>query len=240
MNTLANKTLSVLTATGLALAVAMGAAAPAHAALIDFTDGNPADSISNPFSGSVVGIGYTVTASDDFGTDSVSQSVCQGHNSALACGRDGLGVGDDEISGSQSAAEWIKIAFDAAIYVKAFYVLDLFWANDGDGNPLNPHEIGGYTLTYEDNSTSSGSFVAASTEVVDTSDVGYLAVAVNQTVKAITWTYAGDTNDLAGVGDYAVAGVAVTPLPAAAWFMLTALGGLVGGRWLRKAPATAA
>jgi len=240
MNTLANKTLSVLTATGLALAVAMGAAAPAHAALIDFTDGSPGDSIANPFSGSVVGVGYEVTASDAFGTDGVNQSVCQGHNPALACGRDGLGVGDDEISGSKNTAEWIKIAFDTAVPVTEFYVLDLFWANDGNGNPLNPHEIGRYTLTYADDSTSIGSFAAANTEVVGTSDVGYLAVAINQSVKAIEWSYVGDFNDVQGVGDYAVAGVAVAPLPAAAWFMLTALGGLVGGRWLRKAPATAA
>ncbi|MQX36414.1 VPLPA-CTERM sorting domain-containing protein [Roseospira navarrensis] len=34
--------------------------------------------------------------------------------------------------------------------------------------------------------------------------------------------------------------IAVTPLPAAAWFMLTALGGLVGGRWLRKGRAAQA
>ncbi|KAA5604644.1 VPLPA-CTERM sorting domain-containing protein [Roseospira marina] len=33
---------------------------------------------------------------------------------------------------------------------------------------------------------------------------------------------------------------AEVPLPAAAWFMLTALGGLAGGRWLRKGTARAA
>ncbi|WP_299444775.1 VPLPA-CTERM sorting domain-containing protein [uncultured Rhodospira sp.] len=239
MNTLANKTLSVLTATGLALAVAMGAAAPAHAALIDFTAGTPNDSITNPFSGSVLGVGYTVTASDDFGTDGVSQSVCQSHNPSLACGRDGLGVGDDEISAS-STAEWIEIVFDTAVLVGEFYVLDLFWANDGQDEPADPYEVGAYTLTFDGGATTSGTFEADDTEVVDTSDVGYLAVALNQKVKAIKWTYIGDTNDEAGVGDYAVAGLTVTPLPAAAWFLLTALGGLVGTRWLRKAPATAA
>ncbi|WP_170294843.1 VPLPA-CTERM sorting domain-containing protein [Roseospira navarrensis] len=34
--------------------------------------------------------------------------------------------------------------------------------------------------------------------------------------------------------DDMVVSIAVTPLPAAAWFLLTAIGGLVGARWLRK------
>jgi hypothetical protein len=231
---------SAIAMTGLSLALAMGVAAPANAALIDFTDtaAFPASITGQTsLSGSVnldgADVGFTVYANPKFKetTGTINPGACAAN--PLACDRDGLGVGnDDELGGDET----VRIVFDTAVWVETFYVLDLFWTKGRNGESVAPYEVGAYTL----DDGFFGTFDAARSETVNTSDIGYLAFNLGRAVTSIEWSYNGG-NDTAGIGDYAVAGLSVahTPLPATAWFMLTSLGGLIGFRWLRKDKNTA-
>lgn len=232
---------SGLAATGLSLALAMGVAAPANAALIDFTDETAFPSIaSQPLTDSVNGVGFNVFSyPTTFGSDGISASNCL--SNPLACQRDGLGVGDDEVGDSET----VTIVFDSAVEVAAMYFLDLFTKKGGGDQEVGQYRVSEnyvYDNYVYDNDTSTvtwsdyTTFAADPNQYVNTAGhIGYRAVALNQTVKAIEWSYSSG-NDNAGTGDYAVAGLSVAhaPLPAAAWFLLTSLGGLIGLRWLRK------
>ena len=220
------KTLKILGAAA-AVAALVSFSNAADAAVIDFTSSTQFPSINaQPLTGSVHGRSFQVTSQPGgsvFGTDGINAGKCSGLS--LACDRDGLGVSNDEIDGDR---ESITIEFSSLINVVEFYVLDLFTSRNGRNQ-----EVGSYR-TFDGTTWSNLiDFTADSNEVVNSGDIGFLAVAVNLPVKAIEWSYSG-ANDNVGVGDYAVAGLAVTPLPAAAWFLLTGLGGLAGMRWLRK------
>jgi hypothetical protein len=65
----------------------------------------------------------------------------------------------------------------------------------------------------------------------------FVTIAFTEAVDSFTFA-ATAHNDGWGIDDIKV-GIAPVPLPAAVWFLLTALGGLVGARWLKGAPVVA-
>ncbi|MQX37705.1 VPLPA-CTERM sorting domain-containing protein [Roseospira navarrensis] len=70
------------------------------------------------------------------------------------------------------------------------------------------------------------------------SGMGFVNVAFDFSATNATAMYAVLTTEGSDAFEFAnVTGV--VPLPAAVWFMLTALGGLVGGRWLKRGDAAA-
>ncbi|MQX37386.1 hypothetical protein [Roseospira navarrensis] len=223
-------------------ALALGSAGSAGAAVYDFTSGvAPIDgkSTSSIDMGTYTIDGWWSYASNtdpanrtaralNFVEKLTDSGVCAA-DGLLACKRDGAGVGDDEISETATYYEGITVTFDTVQTITGLIFLDLFVSPD-DADIKEQAQV-----VFDEGTANESSAVFTAAETKDGVNIGYLNAAFGP-VKATTLTFilAPLTNDDRGVGDYAVAGI-VTPLPAAVWFMVTALGGLFGTRWLRGA-----
>ncbi len=177
------------------------------AATLDFTQ-----SAFVGANGNIAGTTYAITTTGGSLTWGQSQdgSTCIG----LDCVRDGLGVGDDEITIGNEA---IRIDFGTTVRVTALAFLDLFSSVNG----LNQERA---IVTY-----SSGSmFFDSLLSETPNGDSGFRADnGLNILTDFLIFT-AGGTNDNVGRDDYALAAVTVTavPLPPALAMFVIALGGI--------------
>ncbi|QIE57603.1 hypothetical protein G5B40_20405 [Pikeienuella piscinae] len=186
----------------------------ASAATIDFTTADP---FTQP---DVFGVSVSVTANGGSGTATTfdggalgSGAPCQ--NSPLACISDGIGVGDDEITGN--GVQSVDVAFSGPLSVTGFHFLDLFFdpnANDQEAAQVlfNGDVVASYT------------FAALEAFQVEG---GYGFFAIAPTVATSLRFIAASGNDGVGNPDYALAGIDVSavPLPASGLLLLFAVGG---------------
>jgi hypothetical protein len=107
------------------------------AALLDFTDHSLISSlttVANGYSGSINGVGFTLTSSD--GTVNFTESYdgsfdagCQSSSGPLKCDKDGAGIEGDEISGI--SGQTLVLSFDSVVSLTRFYFLDLYIIENG-------------------------------------------------------------------------------------------------------------
>lgn len=179
----------------------------AQAALLDFT--------KNPYignNGSIAGTTYSVS--------SVGGSLSWGQNqdgstcTGLACQKDGLGIGDDEVT---IGSEQIVIDFGAVVKITSFAFLDLFSSSNGNNRERASIAYNGGSIFFD----------ALLTETPG-GDSGFLNVSgLSIFTNKLVFT-AGGTNDGIGADDYALAavGVSAVPIPPAILMFGAALGGL--------------
>lgn len=179
----------------------------AQAATLDFTQ--------NPYIGSngLVG-GTTYAVSSSGGSLSWGQnqdgSTCFG----LACAKDGLGVGDDEITiGNQR----IIIDFGTVVRITSLAFLDLFSSQDGNSQERAIIEYNGGTVFFD-----------ALISETPGGDSGFLSISNLNIITDKLVFMAGGNNDNLGSDDYALAavGVSAVPLPPALLMFGAALGGI--------------
>jgi len=105
------------------------------AAQVDFTDLIQLSTfkpITNGYSGTVDGIGFTLTSTG--GSINFDEAYdgngngCQSHEGILKCDQDGVGITSDEITGAygRSAGQSLALSFDSAVNVNRFDFLDLY------------------------------------------------------------------------------------------------------------------
>jgi len=211
------------------------------AAYLDFTDDSLSlSSITDGYSGSIDGVGFTLTSTNpavvkldsDGGYDGSSSAPCQA-GGPLKCDKDGVGINNDEISGlNESSGQILTLEFATAVSISSFDFLDLY-RNPGAGSQAREQArvtIDGGTPYTRDALGISG-------------DGGYarldlLAYGGPVLGKKIEFTAFQGTNlqDDAD-NDYALAALTVSavPVPAAVWLFGTALAGLIGFSKRRKA-----
>jgi hypothetical protein len=107
----------------------------ATATLLDFTDNSLISSlttVSNGYSGTIDGIGFTLISNDggvnfNESYDGSSSAGCQSAGGILQCDRDGAGISDDEISGDGPVgSQTLTLTFDSVVSLSGFYFLDLY------------------------------------------------------------------------------------------------------------------
>ncbi len=177
------------------------------AATLDFTE-----STFIGANGNVAGTTYAITTSGGplIWGQSQDGSTCIG----LDCIRDGLGVGDDEITIGDEA---IRIDFGTTVRVTALAFLDLFSSVNGNSQERA-------IVTYSGGSVFFDSLLSETPN----GDSGFRADnGLNILTDFLIFT-AGGTNDNVGRDDYALAAVTVTavPLPPALAMFAIALGGI--------------
>lgn len=197
----------VVKAIGTSIIAFLAISSSAQAALLDFT--------KNPYinnNGSIAGTTYSVS--------SVGGSLSWGQNQdgstciGLACQKDGLGIGDDEIS---IGTEQIVIDFGTVVKITSFAFLDLFSSNDGSSRERSSIAYNGGSIFFD----------ALLTETPG-GDSGFLNVSgLSIFTNKLVFT-AGGSNDNIGVDDYALAAVGVSPVPIPPAILMfgAALGGL--------------
>jgi hypothetical protein len=206
------------------------------AALLDFTDNSLVSSltsISNGYSGTIDGIGFTVTSDDgdvnfNESYDGNSGAGCQGTGGALRCDTDGAAITDDEITGIDDGNQTLTIAFDSVVSLSGFYFLDLYVNPNGSGAREQA------TITLD------GVFFDTVSGIGEHGDGGYAdlitAPILAQTIEltAVNHPMFYDNHD----NDYAFAGVEVSrtsvPEPHTILLLGTALVGLTGVRRFKK------
>jgi len=171
----------------------------------------------------------------------------------LNCGIDGLGVGNDEISGKKKNQQELRIDFGRSVWINEIYFLDLF---EGRGTAKRPGEsatvdllgsdaniLATYTITTDEAVLSAGSVGQTDTQV-ETGPGGNggflrfdLSASTNNFLQATGLVFralrnGGDTgnNDYAFAGlqisDINAGGVSQVPLPPGGILFVTALLGL--------------
>ena len=190
----------------------------ASAAVIDFTDSSIYTSqTGGSATGTVDGVGFTIAPTGG----ALTFAAGPGPVGGLVGDNDGIGIGDDEIDGS----EYLTIVFDRSVRLTGVSFLDLFRsaANATDAEQA---------VVYDGVPPATGNFVATfeATETYAPGGTGFGSFAVN--ARGDTFTFdVGTGNDDKGVGDFSVAGLTVQlaaiPLPASALLLGGALGGLV-------------
>jgi len=215
----------------------------AMAAFLDFTDDSLSLTpiITGGYSGSVDGVGFTLTTTNpavvmldaDGGYDGSPSSPCQVDSGPLMCDKDGVGIDNDEISGlNESSGQILTLEFATAVSISSFDFLDLY-RNPGAGSQAREQArvtIDGGTPHTVDAIGSSG-------------DGGYarldlLALGGPVLGKKIEFTaFQGSNLQDDADNDYALAALTVSavPVPAAVWLFGTALAGLIGFSKRRKA-----
>jgi hypothetical protein len=121
------------------------------ATLLDFTDNSLISSlttVSNGYSGTIDGIGFTLTSDNgnvnfNEGYDGKSGRGCQSTGGVLQCDTDGAAIENDEITGATVGNETLTLTFDSMVSLSGFYFLDLY---------LNPKRAAGEqaTITLDD------------------------------------------------------------------------------------------
>jgi hypothetical protein len=199
------------------------AAAAPKAATLDFTD--PDGAGGGAESGTFAGTTYELSAT---GGDITFNGAPVGSTcSVLVCGGDGLGVGDDEVSGlGVESGETLTIEFGSELTIDTIYLLDLFTSVDGTENEQA-------VILYDGGSV----VVDADPDETPNGDSGFRIFTFDNPVKTGYLTFTaysgGDVNDQLGVNDYAVAGISAVPLPAALPLFLTMLAGMGFLKWRR-------
>jgi len=214
----------------LAASVVIGGSA--NAAILDFTDLQPLNDLSsNAWEGSILGVGYKVSGSGTikFNESNVGSSC---DDTVLACERDGLGIGDDEIrAGGMTISEgqWITVEFDQAVKITDLYFLDLFRGKNQ------------FAGQFEQAAVSFDDATPLTFDAALTAYGGYLATddGLSITAKMLKFgAFTGDNlKDRGGNNDYALAGIGIAagtdttgltpvPVPAAGHMLLAGLGGL--------------
>ncbi|MEX0645485.1 MAG: hypothetical protein WD076_09250 [Parvularculaceae bacterium] len=190
-------------------AAALALAGTANAALLDFTDTTAFP--NGTTMGSIAGANYLLSAAG--GAISYGQaqdgSTCP---ATLACDRDGLGIGDDEVTNIASG-ESMTISFDQFVNITAIHLLDLFI---GEGVEMA-------TVAH-----SGGSFVINALDAGGLGLSGYALFASGVvTTNFLTFTGVNIFGD-DGSNDYALAALEVeaVPVPGALPLLLSGLAGL--------------
>ena len=196
----------------MASAFCVGATA-ANAALIDFTDyGDYVITPANVASGAGVGAGVTWTLT---GSGPLNNSEAgPGPIGPLAGQNDGIGIIDDEISSGKKGSETANLTFSQSVTVVGLYFLDLFRANKGS--------------VYEQAAVSvdGGPAILFKALVPFSNGIGYAAY-TGLSLTGTSFVFSELGNDNVGVGDYALAGVEIAPIPLPAGILL--LGGALLG-----------
>lgn len=161
----------------------------------------------------------------------------------LDCSFDGIGIRDDELGGNET----VTFSWDDPVALTGIHFLDLFRASDNDTAP----ETAQFVLTYADPTTAANeTYTHRAEEVFGNRNSGYsfFQFRAPQIISSVLFSVIDTGNDNVGVGDYAIAGLEFTrattpnnpvPVPAAAWFMVSALAGYGAlGRRRRKATAS--
>ncbi|KPQ01335.1 PEP-CTERM sorting domain-containing protein [Marinobacter sp. HL-58] len=148
---------------GVGLALALGMAQPASAALIDFTDGGW--TANNPrLFGS---LSVTLEAFDTDGNSTgFTETGFDGDSSkcspvGLACTSDGIGIVDDEVTfgnGEKTDVQRLKVSFSQQVDILSVFFLDLFSADSTTDSPAELAQFqvngtgagGGFTGTASD------------------------------------------------------------------------------------------
>jgi len=211
----------------------------AVAAYLDFTDDNTVLSLSpilDGFGGSIDGIGFTLTSMDgavnfNEAYDGSLDSPCQGFGGPLMCDNDGVGIGNDEITGlSISSGQTLSLVFDTEVYISSFDFLDLYLNPDPQkGGEQASISIDGVIYTVDATGVSGDGGYAN----LDLLSLG--GPILGQTIEFTA--FLGDLLQDDRDNDYAFAAISVSavPIPAAAWLFGTALVGLIGFSKRRKA-----
>lgn len=186
------------------------------AAVLDFTDNSlisSLTSVSNGYSGTIDGVGFTLTS--NIGTlnfnqnyDGNLQTGCNG--TPLSCNKDGAGISNDELD----AQEILTLTFDSVVEISELYFLDLY-----NGQSQEQAEI-----------SFDGVFFA-NVDGTETAGQGGYAELVFSPIFALILQFTAPINSLHSDdsnNDYALAGVNVSaiPIPPAIWLLGTALAGL--------------
>ena len=214
--------MTVMKTLKLAVPALLASAVSASAVTIDFTS-NDLTATPTGFSGSAGGLTYTLDGSPTAAItgDRVQSSADDELAAAgLAGDFDGIGIRDDEIGG----AEFLTLTFNRQVKITTAYFLDLFVAQDGlSRETANITSLIGGAVSFDAYNVfpANGGF-------------GEFATGVRGTTFTI---FESSGNDDIGVGDLALAGLEVNPIPLPAGFLLlgTALGGLGLARRRRKA-----
>jgi len=196
-------------------ALSLAAFGGAEAATLDFTADGPSALGGAALSGSIAGTTYSVSNMGGALTNPSGAGATCSILSSLACDRDGLGVGDDEITGPSTvqSGESITVDFGASVVLAGMHLLDLFSNNDGESG----------TIT-----TAAGVLQFFASEASGGGNSGYHFEALNILTDFITFTGdAGSGDD--GSNDYAIAALDVreVPVPGAAFLMLSGIAGFV-------------
>jgi hypothetical protein len=218
---------------GLAISTSMLVMAPSAFAApnIDFTDDDPwigvegETTFSNGSGVTITGLptpGMTFNARNSSSDPNLLREPC---TLGYACDGDGIGIGDDEISWSNSGgfSELLTVEFDTAQTITEISFLDLFdegtgresayWrfnAGSEVGNALQTLEAPLANLSWP----ATNGFAATS------------GLSVGG-VTSITFLVSCPQGNCAA-NDYSLAGINAVPIPAAAWLFGSALIGLVG------------
>ena len=155
-----------------------------------------------------------------------SASFCAANGGPLACGNDGLGVVDDEITFVDNTTtpptQSATLTFDRAVNLSGIHFLDLYECCE------TPAEEEALFYFNDDPTTTVG---VGADEILGFND-GYLFLPFTRAkVTSITF-FEGFGNDGAGRPDFSLAAVRVAPVPApaAGVLLVTALAGLAALR----------
>jgi len=198
-------------------------AGPAAALTIDFTDRSAWDGSNWT---QTYGGGLTVTVTATGGTPNLDQNYDGGSCVAgLACGSDGIGIGDDEISDFARTGETLIISFSRQVSVAALHFLDFFSEQE-----VRPEDRETAEVTFSDGKGKS--FTAIQPR--GNGAPGYLLASLGGIGTSALSLMATPGNDARGQGDFSLAGIELTatpvPVPAGLPLVLTALGGLALAR----------
>ncbi|MBM9595575.1 VPLPA-CTERM sorting domain-containing protein [Roseitranquillus sediminis] len=199
--------------TAAALAVLPGMAS---AAILDFT-------AAGSLTGTFQGVGYTVTGSPRAANqrqnfDGDASLVL----APLALEKDGIGVGDDEIS----FGEIVTITFDRTVTIRDIYFLDLF-----ESPSTREEEVAIVTGDDVPGVLTFGAFERYP-------GTGYAEASLAGGLRGSVFTFTSSfTNDSVGRPDYALAGLNLAPIPLPAGGLLLVSGLALAGGIARRRKA---
>lgn len=178
----------------------------ASAAVVDFTDTSTFTSMTPASAtGSAGGFDFTITGS----APSLTYNTTSGPGAVggLAGATDGIGIGDDEIDGT----EYITIVFNRPVRLVGVSFLDFF----SSGSDAEQASL--YTGVPPTGANFAGAFSATEGYVFGGAGFGSFATSA----KGTTFTFdSGAGNDNEGVGDFALAALEIVPVPVPAAMVL--------------------